>query len=299
MSLILDALNRSRQDAEQVPGLATEHHRDLLPAASSGWRGQLPWLGLGLALVIIAWLLLDRSGDGKESDAAVVSAPVVKERPTQNAPAPPPAAPTDTPAPDNRAVTAGETSAGRETAAEMPFPEEKALPAPQPEAVGTSPEKSLPKQDEAVTALYADRQQASVAQAQPAQKTPARPDVAAVAPHEPASASGDVREQPVDIEAMVSRAQQEVENARLAGHPAPFITDLSQQTKDRIPTIFYQRHDFRNSAGSTVTLNGNELRVGGKAASGVTVKEILPDSVVLGFDGTEFRLRALNSWINL
>jgi hypothetical protein len=48
-----------------------------------------------------------------------------------------------------------------------------------------------------------------------------------------------------------------------------------------------------------VVLNGKELKVGGSPASGVKVEEILPDSVVLNYRGTEFRLRALNSWVNL
>ena len=42
-----------------------------------------------------------------------------------------------------------------------------------------------------------------------------------------------------------------------------------------------------------------QLRVGGMVAPGVKLVEILPDSVVLSHDGREFRLRALNSWINL
>jgi hypothetical protein len=91
-----------------------------------------------------------------------------------------------------------------------------------------------------------------------------------------------------------------MENAELAEHPAPFIADLSQQTKDGIPTIFYRRHSYSgNSANSQVVLNGKELRVGGRPAAGVKVDEILPDSVVLSFQGTQFRLRALNSWVNL
>ncbi len=50
---------------------------------------------------------------------------------------------------------------------------------------------------------------------------------------------------------------------------------------------------------SSVVINGKELHVGGSAAAGVKVEAILPDSVVLSFDGRKFRLRALNSWVNL
>ena len=80
----------------------------------------------------------------------------------------------------------------------------------------------------------------------------------------------------------------------------PFLTELSQRTKDEIPTIYYQRHDYSgDSSRSSVVLNGETVRVGGSPAPGVRVDEILPDSVVLDYRGTQFRLRALNSWINL
>ena len=46
-------------------------------------------------------------------------------------------------------------------------------------------------------------------------------------------------------------------------------------------------------------INGNSARVGGRVAPGVQVTEILPDSVVLEHAGRAFRLKALNSWVNL
>jgi hypothetical protein len=80
----------------------------------------------------------------------------------------------------------------------------------------------------------------------------------------------------------------------------PFLSSLSQQTKDEIPTIYYRRHDYSSDASkSTVTLNGKTVKTGGSPGGGITVEEILPDSVVLSYRGTQFRLRALNSWINL
>ena len=55
MSLILDALNRSRSDAAPVPGLGTQHV--LESHGNDGRRQWLPWIGLGLALLIIAWIV--------------------------------------------------------------------------------------------------------------------------------------------------------------------------------------------------------------------------------------------------
>ena len=146
-------------------------------------------------------------------------------------------------------------------------------------------------------ALYRQQQLATpevpVATAEP--ESP--PEAAAI--DEPAPVSVAREEQPVDIEQLLTAAQDELENARLAEHPAPFITALSQQTKDAIPTLMYQAHDYTgNRADSYVLINGKKLKVGG-STGGVRVDEILPDSVVLSFKGTQFRLRALNSWVNL
>ena len=60
MSLILDALNRSRQDSDAVPGLATRHYSDVEDSEGRKSRQMLPWLALAVALVIIVALLFDR-----------------------------------------------------------------------------------------------------------------------------------------------------------------------------------------------------------------------------------------------
>jgi hypothetical protein len=132
-----------------------------------------------------------------------------------------------------------------------------------------------------------------VAEPQPEPVT-SEPDAA------PAALADAVSEEALDIEALVTRAENEVENARLAEHPAPFLASLSQQKKDQIPTLMYSRHDYASDAKtSAVTINGKSLRAGGNAGGGVKVVEVLSDSVVLSHQGTEFRLRALNSWVNL
>jgi hypothetical protein len=125
-------------------------------------------------------------------------------------------------------------------------------------------------------------------------------DGAGSPPRADAPTAPAAREESVDIAKLVEQAESELKNRELTEHAAPFLVELSQHTKDQIPTIFYQRHDYvGDGSRSTVVLNGKQLRVGGMVAPGVKLVEILPDSVVLSHDGREFRLRALNSWINL
>ena len=89
MSLILDALNRSqteRGSEGDVPGIETRHWVEPLPYAGR-WQRGLPWLALGLALLVIVWLLFSRNS-GPEEVSAKVSAPLaapveVRSNPTQ------------------------------------------------------------------------------------------------------------------------------------------------------------------------------------------------------------------------
>ena len=97
----------------------------------------------------------------------------------------------------------------------------------------------------------------------------------------------------------MTTAEADLADARLAPHAVPFLSALSQQSKDAVPTLMYQRHDYSaDPARSSVVINGKTLRAG-EAVAGVKVDEILADSVVLQSGGTRFRLRALNSWVNL
>ena len=298
MSLILDALNRSRQNTDQVPDLATQHYAENSTGGSRG-RQYVPWLALLVALLVIGWLVLDRVPQPQPSSVAesttIAPVPAQTTAPSPESPAARAVAIARTPVPE--AIEAQENP---------PVPAQPVTQLTLVEDV-TVVRTQVPEEDPAVADLY--RQQPAPAPAtrqpaaQPKPESTARPRAApAVAER---SAVSDVveasrEEQPIDIEQMVLKARSELENARLEEHSAPFIADLSQQTKDSIPTIFYERHDYSDDKSqSAVVCNGKSLKVGGSPAAGVKVEEILPDSVVLSYRGTQFRLRALNSWVNL
>lgn len=120
----------------------------------------------------------------------------------------------------------------------------------------------------------------------------------APAPSSP-QASATRRETPVDLEQVLREVRRASASDSLSEHPVPVLESLSQQFRDRVPTLMYLRHDYTGDQGSSsVLINGESLRVGQRTQS-VQVIEILPDSVILRFDGQDFRLRALNSWVNL
>jgi len=110
--------------------------------------------------------------------------------------------------------------------------------------------------------------------------------------------AGDSEDGAIDLAELVRRAESKLGKPPLVPHDAALLEDLSQQQKDAIPTIMYSRHDWNPDGVSRVTLNGEALTVG-ERRGGLKVEKILPDSVVLNWRETAFRLRALNSWVNL
>jgi hypothetical protein len=312
MSLILDALNRARDDVNPVPGLAT-HHRVELVAANR--RQYLLWVALSVAVVMIAWLIVERYSAPRSTEDEVVA------RVTQVIVEPAPAVTgSASPAPQSQDLPAAAVSMARLQAQEQLQVESvaaappsaaiaAALPAqpvsepmsePVPEAlseteyVAVSAQTESPEQNDAVAQLYSNPPPTEEPVTQRDTRSAARQNDAG------AESAGSSREQTIDIDRVLREAREEVANASLPDHPVPFLVDLSQQIKDSIPTVYYLRHDYSSNASlSTVVLNSKTLGVGGSPVPGMKIEEILPDSVVLNYQGTQFRLRALNSWVNL
>lgn len=103
---------------------------------------------------------------------------------------------------------------------------------------------------------------------------------------------------PVDLAKAMENAAREIGESALSPHPSPLLENLSQQQKDQIPMIVYSEHNYAPQGLASVMLNGKRLQSGQRADT-VEVIDILRDSVILRVDGIEFRLKALNTWVNL
>ena len=103
---------------------------------------------------------------------------------------------------------------------------------------------------------------------------------------------------PIDLAMAMQQAARAAGESTLVPHPVPLLENLSQQQKDRVPTIVYSDHVFAAGDIASVELNGTRM-LAGQQAGGIEVVEILTDSVILRAGGSEFRLRALNTWVNL
>ncbi len=308
MSLILDALQRAQREPRSrdgVPGVDSLH----LPGQreTGGWRRALPWIALAVALIAVAGLLWER----RSATAPVDARPAVREQPAGPGAASA-AVPEATSRPGNPADEPAVGAVPSTGANKRPAPIESS---PAVESAVDAPRVSgpsstgLPLPEPAVTALY--QRSSSATRSPAAAETPVAEEPVAAAP--PDGGDAPVRQtqrvadavaeatppSKPDIEALVAKAESALAQSKLSEHPSPFLSELSQVDKDAVPTIYYSRHEYNAQGGATVVLNGQSLAAGEAVGGGVRVEEILEDSVVLSHHGVEFRLKALNSWVNL
>lgn len=79
----------------------------------------------------------------------------------------------------------------------------------------------------------------------------------------------------------------------------PLLATMPARFQRSVPSIDYSVHVFNEKDGSgIVSLNGSIRKIGAQISPGLRVIAILPDSVVLDYNDIQFRLLALNSWVN-
>ena len=84
-----------------------------------------------------------------------------------------------------------------------------------------------------------------------------------------------------------------------APNTAPLLTDLPWSMQQKIPSLDFTQHNYSQFLGeSTVELNRQLLKPGERVAPGLMLVSIDSKFITLNFQGTKFRLWALNSWVN-
>ncbi len=296
MSIILDALNKSNPQRPVESGGVTSDDGHRVGDSRGVSRSVRTLLGgMVLAVLVGIWLGWSfRHGEQDRSDSADAAVIIEQQPNNPNAVAIlETGASASQPAADNFADSAGNGESGLEVSAvtdqggvasvDGTFQQQKSV--------------AAPLVDPAVASLYRearDQEQEGALLSLPGGALPRDKDMSESEPQAPENPQEETE---LDIEALLTRAQEALGEESLSEHPTPLLEMLSQQQKDNIPTIVYSQHDW-NADESSVVLNGERLNAGQRVGS-IRVVEILSDSVVLRWQDIEFRLRALNSWINL
>lgn len=274
MSLILDALGRSQKEqAGPLDVLHSEPQNTVRAIAVP-----LPWLLFIAAMVIGGFLWLDNRQATQESVAPALSHDTPVRAPVQRAE---PVKATDKP------ITPLEPDSTTEKA----LVSDKAKPRAPSAAVAALYERSSRDAEQVASATgRADVENNATRSTQQAEVTTA-----------PAAEATDNKEAPLDVDALLAKAQAELKQRGAPAHSAPWLSELSQRQRDAVPTLYYARHDYSTVKDQRRVMLNSSVVGEGRSVPGtaVQVEQILPDSVVLHYNGVSFRLKALNSWVNL
>lgn len=313
MSMILDALKRAREEGDspvEVPSIDSTHELTVKEAPSTNALKYLA-LGIGLGVLITAGVLVTRNlHPAQDSASAPQNEKVIPPKST-----PPPAKALPRALEPARPVTTGNDRTQGSTQNRTQVAELYRAVEDRPLSDGAAPALAGAKDSGAVPVSNPpdDAKSRRLAQSSASApnsassvlppKVPSDSDSVSMADAAPPAGESDqgvidANSLPLDIAAVVKRVQAELGEPVLVAHATPLLENLSQQTKNAIPSVMYTVHDWRPTGSSRVTLNGSALSEG-QQLNGFKVEEILNNSVILSYRGTEFRLRALNSWVNL
>jgi hypothetical protein len=286
MSLILDALNRADQERSvenNTPGLQSAHYT--APANNHSLRR---WaLEALVVLAIIGGFYLYSQLDQVTAPPAVANTEAMAgSNPIVNNPgaaagkppvtiSPVTISPTTSHLADKVAAVEVEDfqpQAGQIQAAQVAAFN---VPASVPVTVGTNA---------AINSLY-QRQPATTASSPPIART-----------NTPTN-SQRVAKNAQPITATPSR-QSDADKTQTILASIPLLSQHSLNFQQRIPSIEYSVHAYAEGGGF-VMLNGKRYKVGDMLQPQLRVIAILPDSLVLDYQQKQFRLLALNSWINI
>ena len=328
MSLILDALKKAETERNGAPTAAPISGEITSPEENSKPVKIWQWLGVGIFLIgviSLGYILLFRS-DTELTDTAVTpesqsnvshgrpSSDISKSTPLPSAPAPiitptPILTPTPTmmveqttealaPTIDSPTIAVNTTPAPEAAAEQEPIsnPREevsvgenspaeiakqqliKSMYEPeQGEEIQTSELKSIAESDEElpdnIKKLYAEEEAAASA------KSPKK--ITKETTSSPPSAVIDVNTESVSA----------YSNVKL-------IKELPFSTQEDIPTLMYTEHNYVGKTGNSIVINGKRAKEGGSIGSGIRVEQILEDGLLLRKGNYQFKMFALNSWLN-
>ena len=312
MSMILDAIKRSKEapaGSGSIPSLDTEHYA--APDSQFWQKGWVKSLALLVGVVLVVgstvFFFADTSESpavSSESDAPLKTAEGQKASTSTTSPREDrgesgvsqlPAIVEGVPVSSGqtKSVMAGGQSANKtrpivietdlpSTAVNRPSPQElSSLYAAMNEEATVSRESGAGVEIGAKTPLTTLGTEANATSAKAPEKSEETEETAAV-----------------DFAEILAEAQRELGVQPLVDSAEPLLETLSQQTKDLIPSLIYSEHNYSPNGRSEVVLNGQSLTERQRVGP-FTVVEILPDSVILRWRETQFRVRARNSWINM
>ena len=74
------------------------------------------------------------------------------------------------------------------------------------------------------------------------------------------------------------------------------LTQMSQQLQNALPSLQFEQHIYASDGQGWVNVNGRDRYEGDYIGDNLIVEKILPQQVILSFQGEKFSLPALTNW---
>ena len=74
------------------------------------------------------------------------------------------------------------------------------------------------------------------------------------------------------------------------------LTQMPQQLQNDLPSLQFEQHIYASDGQGWVNVNGRDRYEGDYIGEGLIVEKILPQQVILSFQGEKFSLPALTNW---
>ena len=308
MSMILDAIKRTKEAPEgggSVPSLDTEHYvAPVQPIWKTSGFKFTSLVGYGVMVVVLALLYSsDRNGSGTSvTDSGVLIEGAAEDNTSGAVKAAPKDIVSNTQS--QTPLTSSTPVSGSSIEDESSRLSSRAMRGTRPIVIPTEtqPTKNSGPNAEALSSLYAEMNEEAAATRDSPTASEAQTDVVSDGLDQAAevleASDGAKDGTAVDFAEILAQAQKELGVQPLVESIEPLLETLSQQTKDQIPSLIYSEHTYSANGRSEVVLNGQSLTERQRVGP-FTVVKILPDSVILRWRETQFRVRAGNSWINM
>lgn len=285
MSLILDALNRAdreRKSTRVTPDLNTIHEAAHYPVNSPRRQQLIIVAALALALLLL-WLvypLLQNRLASAELPQVMSKQNITAQadiRPRQRTEAAPRATSEVQKVPAN--------SAAISTVAPQKAPQDSADAA----EISTLYTQEDAPQPRATTPVVAASQKAPESQINDLYK--------------PVEESANIESVAIPVQTVtpvrLGNSEKETGKPLEAYHNVPDLSQLPTSIQQKIPSLRYTQHNYSAEGASSVVLNGRSHTARTSIAPELSLEQILPDGILLRYQDRQFKLRALNHWINM
>ncbi|MEY4589080.1 MAG: hypothetical protein RL497_1156 [Pseudomonadota bacterium] len=314
MSLILEALNkadRERDNQPIVPDLQTVHGRIVPPPQNKRHWGVYVIIALLILILflLIAVLVRQTMAPAVRQEAAPTPPPVA---PTVAAPAapsapqtmPPPPAPVDTGSDvhdiyqdANTTPPMPEYNTGYDDAPAVPRGKKsRSRLLEDLEAQAQALDEDNNSEDEELPATVRKTSKA------PAPVTDSLQDAADLNEEKIRTlweqTKKEIPDKPANNARLETQIKEAIKDTLSLYKQIPFLHELPEKTQNAVPSINYVNHLYSEKAGGVVIINKKTLRAGQEITPGMLIQRVASDGIVVQYQGLQFKLNALSSWVN-